>query len=126
MSNDPYQSPQVPQQEPKPGVLSNDDKTMGMLAHLLGIFTGFIGPLVIYLMKKDENGFAAAEAKESLNFQLTMLIVQFASIILMFVLIGFFTSMAAGVCALVFCIMGTMKANNGEHYRYPINIRMIN
>jgi uncharacterized protein len=53
--------------------VSQDDKTMGMLAHVLGIIS-FIGPLVIWLVKKDQSQFVDENGKVALNFQLTMLI----------------------------------------------------
>ena len=124
MSNDPNAAPQMPPNDKQAG--SGDEKTMGMLAHLLGIFTGFIGPLVIYLIKKENNGFAATEAKESLNFQITLIFAYIASAILMFVIIGIFTYIATAICHVVFCILGTVKANSGENYRYPFAIRLIN
>lgn len=135
MSNDPNVSPQQPGPgtEPKPAGDSNENM-MGMLSHLLGIFTGFIGALVIWLMKKDTNGFAATEAKEALNFQLTVLIIGLPIWILMAILMCVFWPLAiifvialaaVGVANLVFCIMGTMSANKGVPYRYPFAIRLI-
>ena len=105
--------------------MDKDARMFGMLAHLLGIFTGFIGPLVIWLIKKDESPFVDDQGKESLNFQITMLIAHMVSGALWCVFVGAITTPALIVVDIVFCIMGAMKANNGEYYRYPINIRMI-
>ena len=111
---------------PGQGSLSEkDDKTFGMLAHLLGIFTGFVGPLVIWLIKKDESPFVDDQGKEALNFQIWMTIGAIISYFLMAVLIGCITLPAIIVMVLVFGIMGTMKANEGVAYRYPVNIRII-
>ncbi|MDA1052281.1 MAG: DUF4870 domain-containing protein [Planctomycetota bacterium] len=105
--------------------LSSDERTFGMLSHLLGIFTGFIGPLVIWLIKKDDSAFVDDQAKESLNFQATILIGQVINCGLMLVCIGYITFLALWVTTLIFCIMATVAANKGERYRYPINIRFI-
>jgi uncharacterized Tic20 family protein len=55
--------------------VSNDVKNMGVLCHLLGLFTCFVGPLVIWLLKKDEMPFVDHHGKEALNFQITLAIV---------------------------------------------------
>src|SRR5438045_1785285 len=60
---------------------SNDEKTMAILSHVLTFVAGFLAPLIIYLIKKDESAFISAHAKESLNFQITVSIVIFGLII---------------------------------------------
>ncbi|MBN2372036.1 MAG: DUF4870 domain-containing protein [Vicinamibacteria bacterium] len=104
---------------------TKDERNLGMLAHLLGIFSGFIGPLIIWLIKKDESAFVDDQGKESLNFQLTLLIAYFVSFVLMFLCVGYFTFLAAWVVGIIFSVIGTTTANRGERYRYPICIRMI-
>jgi uncharacterized protein len=129
MSNDPNTAPEAPANEPAPPKGGNDENTMGMLAHLLGIFTGFIGPLVIFLMKKDTGGFAAGEAKEALNFQITLAICYLPCIVLSCIpIIGLIFSLGIvgiWIAGLVFSILGTLAANNGQPYRYPIAIRLV-
>ncbi len=111
---------------PGQGKLSEkDDKTFGMLAHLLGVFTAFVGPLVIWLIKKDESPFVNDQAKEALNFQIVMTIGYVISSFLTAFLIGCITYPVLIILSLVFGIMGTMKANEGTAYRYPFNIRII-
>ena len=70
--------------------ISNDDLNLAMLAHLLGVITGFLGALVIWLMNKDKAGkeFVNEQAKEALNFQITLLLGYIVSMILSLVLIG--------------------------------------
>lgn len=126
MSIDPNQPQQPQPHQPQPPVKPADNEnTMAMLSHLLGVLTGFIGPLVIFLIKKDERGFAGSEAKEALNWQLTVLIGILVSIPLMFIFIGIFTWAAIVICNIIFCIMGCISANKGIPYRYPFAIRMI-
>jgi uncharacterized Tic20 family protein len=102
-----------------------DAKTMGMLAHLLSILTGFIGPLIIWLVKKDTSPFVDDQGKESLNFQLTLLIGYVIAAATSCLFIGLILFPVLWVVGLVFEIMGTMKANQGIAYRYPFNIRFI-
>ncbi|HDS1580570.1 MULTISPECIES: DUF4870 domain-containing protein [Bacteria] len=104
-----------------------DQRTMALAAHLLGIFTGFIGALIIWLINKDDAGkaFVTDQAKEALNFQITVTIAMVISIILMIVIIGGILAPIVGVINLVFCIIAAVKANNGEAYRYPFTLRLI-
>jgi hypothetical protein len=107
--------------------VSQDDKTMGMIAHLSGIVAGFIGPLVIWLINKDktDKGWLIGQAKEALNFQITLVIAYIIAGVLMFVLIGMLLIPIIVIANLVLCIMAGMKANNGEDYRYPFALRLI-
>jgi len=104
-----------------------DQRTMALAAHLLGIFTGFIGALIIWLINKDDasKAFVTDQAKEALNFQITVTIAMVISIILMIVIIGGILAPIVGVINLVFCIIAAVKSNNGEAYRYPFTLRLI-
>ncbi|MFF5110798.1 DUF4870 domain-containing protein [Streptosporangium sp. NPDC000509] len=107
---------------PRPG---SDDTTMAMLAHLLGLLTSFVGPLVLYLAKKDESPYARDQAAEALNFQLTVLIAYAVCWVLAFVFIGFLLMFFLWVGSIVMAIVAALAANRGETYRYPINIRFV-
>ena len=96
---------------------------MALLVHVSAIFTGFVGPLIIWLIKKDESPFVDRHGKTALNFQFTLMIAMFVSIILIFVLIGILTTLALIVVAFVFPIMGAIAANKGEEYTYPLAIK---
>lgn len=100
---------------------------MALLAHLLGIISGFIGPLVIWLINKDDasKSFVTDQSKEALNFQITVFIAVVISWILAFVLIGLLLLPLVGIAALVLAIIAAVKANNGEAYRYPFALRLI-
>ncbi len=106
---------------------SSDDRLLGLLAHLLAIIPGIgiLGPLVIYQLKKDESSFVAANAKESLNFQITMILAYIISWILIVVLIGFFLLAVLGVLNVVLVIVATVKASENKIYLYPFNLRLI-
>ena len=113
-------------QAPAAGTVSKEERTMGMLCHLLGII-GFLGPLIIWLIKKDQMPFVETEGKESLNFQITLLIAWAAAIVLAIVTCGFGAVLfpLVMIVNLVFVIMGAMKANEGTSYKYPFNLRLI-
>jgi uncharacterized Tic20 family protein len=101
---------------------SSDDKTMALLSHILTIVAGFIAPLIIYLIKKDQSAFVAQHAKESLNFQITCFIIVIA---LLITIIGALLVWLVAIVALVFVILATIKASEGKLYKYPFSIRLI-
>jgi uncharacterized Tic20 family protein len=104
---------------------TQDEKTLALISHIGTMVGGFIVPLVIWLTQKDKSDYVAYHGKESLNFQITMFIIIMASIILMFVVVGIFLAIAAGVFQLVVTVIATIKASEGEAYQYPINFRLI-
>jgi uncharacterized Tic20 family protein len=106
-------------------VPTSDERTMAILAHLLALVAHILGPLIIYLLKKDESKYVAEHAKESLNFQITMFIAAMISIPLIFFIIGIFMLIAIGICTIVFVIIAAIKASENQIYRYPISWRLI-
>lgn len=104
---------------------TQDEKTMALLSHLLVLVASFVAPLIIYLLKKDESSFIANNAKESLNFQITVAIAIAISAILMVVLIGFLLIFVVSLANLIYVIIATMRASEGKEYRYPFCIRLI-
>jgi uncharacterized Tic20 family protein len=104
---------------------NNDDRNLAMLAHLLGIVSGFIGALIIWLIKKDQSAFIDEQGKEALNFQITMLIAFVVAGMLMVILIGALLMPLLFVANLVFCILAAVAVSKGEHYRYPVVIRLL-
>lgn len=104
---------------------TQDDRTMAMLSHLLGIFFGILGPLIIWLIKKDQSPFVDAHGKESLNFQITLLIAYMVSGVLAIILIGAVLALVVWIASIIFMIQGTIAANSGQDYRYPVSIRFI-
>ena len=104
----------------------------GMFCHLAA-FAGFvipyagniIGPLVIWLIKKDESSFVNDQGKESLNFQISMTIYGIVAFLLCFVVIGIPILVALGIYWLIIVIVACVKANSGEKFRYPLCIRFI-
>ena len=103
---------------------TSSDKVAAMLVHIGGIFVSFIPSLIVYLAVTD-NPWLKEQARNALNFQLTMLIAWIAGCILMFVLVGFFILWAIGIVILVLSIVAAIKANQGETYRYPLTIELV-
>lgn len=121
--------------QPQPGTLRPEEKNWGMLAHLLTLcgylvlFGHCLPPLIVYLTKKDESSFVAQEARESLNFQLTVLLVYLLSIPAMlpcitipFVLVVLFL---AALAQLVLPILAAVRAADGVPFRYPLILRLV-
>ncbi|MEX0658455.1 MAG: DUF4870 domain-containing protein [Egibacteraceae bacterium] len=121
-----------------PGSRPADSRNWAMAAHLsafvvlLGVPLPFLGPLVIWLVRRDTDPYAAIHAREALNFQLTMVIVftvgTIVTFVTAFILVGLLlipVLIAAAVAWFVLVILAAIKAANGEHYRYPFTIRFV-
>ena len=114
--------------------LNKDARMWAMFCHLGGLaglvpiipaFGSIIVPLVIWQIKKNEFPFVDEQGKEAVNFQISMLIYSIICIPLVFICIGVILLVAIGIIDIVFLLIAAIKANNGEHYRYPICIRFI-
>ena len=109
---------------------TSEERNWALAAHV-GTFVaawvamGFLCPLIVMLTKGKESAFVRRHAVESLNFQISLYIYLAACIALVFVLIGFFLLPMLGVFALVAIILATVKAANGEDFRYPLCIRLV-
>ena len=95
------------------------------LSVLIGAFGFFLGPLVCWLLKREEDPFVDEQGKEALNFQITMLIATIVSAILSLILIGLVMLLAVGLMATILPIIAGIKANQGEAYRYPLTLRLV-
>ena len=124
------------------GSPSAEERQWAMFAHLSalagGLLTGaiggwgfFLGPLVIWLMKKDTMPFVADQAKEALNFNITVSAIMLLMLVLTVVTLGIGFLLAGpvmvivGIAALVLIIMAAIKANEGHAYRYPLTLRLV-
>lgn len=110
---------------------SSDERMWAMLCHL-STFAGYImpfgnilGPLVIWLIKKDEYAFVDDQGKEALNFQISVTIYTLASAILILAIIGIPLLIAVIIFEVVMTVIAAIKANGGEYYRYPLTIRLV-
>lgn len=112
-------------------VTDPQEKQWGMYAHLAAFstfvipFGSIIGPLIVYLTKKDEYEFVNDQGKEVLNFQITWSIILMISALMIFVGIGILMLIGFGIAWLILVIVGTVAASNGQYYRYPLTIRFL-
>ena len=110
---------------------SKDERTWAMLSHFSALcmfifpFGNILAPLIIWLIKKEEMSFVENQAKEVLNFQISMTIYLLISGILCFILIGIPFVIGLGIFNVIITIIAGIKANEGKSYRYPINLRLI-
>jgi uncharacterized Tic20 family protein len=123
-----------------PGPSSSDDTTWAVLAHIGSLVAawlamGFLAPLAVMLTKGTQSPFVRRHAVESLNFQLSLLIYlvvgSIVSVVLFFLTFGLFliilvpAAVLLGIGALVVIILASVKASQGEDYRYPLTIRIV-
>ncbi|UCD75570.1 MAG: DUF4870 domain-containing protein [Phycisphaerales bacterium] len=111
---------------------TSEEKTMAMLCHLAALcqlvgvpFGGILGPLVVWLIKKDQSPFVDDQGKEALNFQITVLIAIVCCIPLIFILIGILLLIIIAIGQLVLLIIAAVNAASGTPYRYPMTFRFI-
>ncbi|NUO72757.1 MAG: DUF4870 domain-containing protein [Frateuria sp.] len=132
--------PHEPVPPPEPldtaGMPSHEERQWALFAHLSALLGGLLtstflglgcllGPLIIWLVKRETMPFVDDQAKEALNFNITVAIAAVVCGLLMFVLIGFVLLPLLGLAWLVFIIIAAIKANEGERYRYPFTLRLI-
>ncbi|MGH8895907.1 MAG: DUF4870 domain-containing protein [Egibacteraceae bacterium] len=110
--------------------LPQDVRNWALGAHLSAfigawVALAFIGPLVVWLIKREEHPFIAMHAREALNFNLSVLLYGFVALLLSLLVIGLPILIGIAIAWLVLTIVATVKAANGEEYRYPLTIRFI-
>jgi uncharacterized Tic20 family protein len=118
---------------PTPGYANSDEKTWALVAHfggaagaLIGLGTGgWIGPLVALVAKGNESPTVRANAVAALNFQLLCSIVAIVGWITTCLLIGFIIWPIAMIAGILFGVLGGIKANEGQFYKYPFNINIV-
>jgi uncharacterized Tic20 family protein len=113
-----------------PPLPPDQERLWAMLAHLLSfvaayLFLGFVAPLIVLLVFGPRSAYVRAHAVESLNFNLTWLLYAIIGVALAFLLIGIPILIALGIAYLVLVIIASVRANNGEFFRYPLTIRFV-
>ena len=94
----------------------------GLVLPLIGIV---LGPLAVWLTRRDESEFVAAHAKEALNFNISVLLGTIACMLLMLVFVGFLLGSALFILWLVMTLIAAIKASEGQTYRYPFSLRLV-
>ena len=137
MSDNDTSTPNVEPQAPLPVTQSSEERTWALIGHL-SAFSAFItgigcivGPLIVWLVKRDTMPFAADQAKEALNFNITLAIAFCALVLFSIVTFGLGLLIAWPIGAVlcvawfVLTIIAAIKANEGVRYRYPFTLRLI-
>ncbi len=119
------QTPVYPASGQMPLHSTPNDRTLATVTHLLGLVAGFLGPLIVWIVKKEESPYVAQQAKEALNFQLTMILYWVVSFFAMIILIGLLMLPVVLVLQFVLPIVAAVAANKGTAYRYPLTLRFI-
>ena len=136
-ANNPYAGPGTAASPPPPGeefIPSQDDRNLALIAHLsgaagivLGGLVGFVGPLIIYLLKKETSAYVESQAKEALNFQITLLLIAAACAVITVgsCLTLWPVAFIPMILQLVFAVLAALAVRDGVAYRYPFNIRFL-
>src|SRR5262249_40200563 len=111
---------------------SQDERTWGMLAHLSAfvgllfpLFGGVLAPWVIWLAWRERSHFVGEQAREALNFNLSVLIAYLVSVVLMYVYVGFLLCVVLFIGWVVMTIVAAIRTSEGIHYRYPLSLRLV-
>jgi len=113
------------------GLPTPDERTWGMVAHLAALagfimpFGNILGPLVVLLVKREHSVFVAVEAKEALNFNITIAIGGLICFVLFWFFIGVLFAAGLVVFWLIMTIIAALQANEGTAYRYPFALRLV-
>ncbi|MCL6572829.1 MAG: DUF4870 domain-containing protein [Bacillus sp. (in: Bacteria)] len=105
-------------------MVKNEEKTLAAVLYVISFFAPIIGPLIIWLLKKDESSFVDYHGKEYFNFFISYSVYFFISGILTIVLIGFVGLAILGIMLFVFTIIAAIKAYEGNEYRFPLIFRI--
>jgi uncharacterized Tic20 family protein len=112
--------------EPVGRAPSGNDKIWSMLSHLsffLGV--GIILPLIVYLAMRRESAYVADNAREALNFHLSVVLYALCCLPLVFIFVGMPLLVVIGVASLILGILAAVKASDGGCYRYPFTLRLV-
>jgi hypothetical protein len=119
-------TPQLTGNVPPSSSPKGNDKIWTVLSHL-SFFLGvpFILPLVVYLVMRKESEYVAENAREALNFHISVLIYSICCIPLVFIIIGVPLLVVIGISSLILAVVAAVKASDGLCYRYPLTLRLV-
>ncbi len=124
-------NPYAPQHEYELPELTNEARNWGMLCHLIALlampfgFGHIVGPLVVWLLKRNDHPFIDDQGKESLNFQISITIYTLLLLPTLCLVVGVVLVPALWVVNAIFIVIASIKASGGEAYRYPLTIRLV-
>ena len=103
-----------------------DEKNIAVLTHLAGTVFSIFPSLIVWLLKRDDSAYIGDQARDALNFQITVLIAYAISSVLMVILVGFALMGIVWLGNILFSIVAAIAASKGEYYRYPLTLRLLN
>jgi uncharacterized Tic20 family protein len=116
----------------QPQIVSKRERGWAALCHgaaIAGFIIPFVGnilgPMLIWMLKKDAFPLVDDQGKESMNFQIMMSILYVASALLLFLVLGLLLLVGLGMYSLIMIAIATVRTMRGEIYRYPISVRLI-
>ena len=105
--------------------MTKDEKNLALILHISSLFVAFLGPLIVWLTKKDQSEFINQHGKAALNFQISMFIYSTIAGLLCLVFIGFILLAILFLLYYIFIIIACIKASKGEHYRFPMSFQFL-
>ena len=111
--------------------MSKDEQNLAMLAHLLALsglvvpLGNVLGPLILWLIKKDSMPFVDQQGKEAINFNITVSIAAAVCLLTFFLILPMLLLVAVGIVWLVLTIIAAMKVSEGKAYTYPWSLRLV-
>ncbi|MFB3166312.1 DUF4870 domain-containing protein [Neobacillus sp. 179-C4.2 HS] len=106
-------------------MIKSEERMLAAILYVVSLFFPIIGPLVIWLLKKDESSFINYHGREYFNFFISYTVYSVISGILIFLIVGIILLWILGIMALVFTIIAAVKAYEGNEYRFPLIFRVI-
>jgi hypothetical protein len=100
-----------------------NNRALNILTHILALFFSFLAPLIILIVSEDK--LTKKHSREALNWQISLIIYEIISVILMLVLVGFVLLFVVEILNLIFCIMAAIRASEGNFYKYPLTIKFL-
>ena len=112
--------------------INNEERTLAMLCHLSALamfifpFGNIIGPLLVWLIKRDQYTEVDRQGKNALNFQISITIYTIIALMLVILFIGIPLLVAIGILNIVVIVIASIRSNNGERFEYPFSLKLIN
>ncbi|WP_210365122.1 DUF4870 domain-containing protein [Bacillus sp. REN3] len=104
---------------------NQDERLLATAIYLISFFTAFLGPLIIWLLKKDESSYIDYHGREYMNFFISYTVYAIVSGILVILLVGVLLLWILGIMGVVFTVIGAIKAYEGKEYRIPFIFRLL-
>ena len=106
-------------------IVNDNDRILALILYIVSLFFPILGPLIIWLIKKDESEFIDYHGREYFNFLISIILYSIVSVILAFLLVGILLIYIVGIYSFVMTIIAAVKAYDGQYYRIPYTLRIL-